>query len=116
VRVPFAIVSRGTLDRLRRDDSTLYASAVRGLDAAERRTRTLEGERDRLRAENARYQRELQDLRAWAERVSADATRATEARDAARAKAEELELFIDYMGARSRLEDWQTGRQLVRDA
>jgi chromosome segregation ATPase len=115
VRVPFAIVTRSTLDRLRRDDVTLYASAVSGLDAAERRTRTLEGERDRLRAENARYRRELEDLKAWTERVSADATRAADAAEAARAKAEELELFVDYLGARSRLEDWQVGRQLVRE-
>jgi hypothetical protein len=116
VRVPFAIVSRNTLDRLRRDDSTLYASAVSGLDAAERRTRTLEGERDRLRAENARYRRELEDLKQWAERVSADATRAAEAADAARAETAELEQFVEYLGARSRLEDWQVGRQLVREA
>jgi hypothetical protein len=115
VRVPFAIVGRRNLDRLRRDDSTLYASAVSALDAAERRTRTLENERDRLRAETARYKRELEDLNTWAERVSGDATRSAEAADASRAKAEELELFVDYLGARSRLEDWQTGRQLVRE-
>lgn len=116
MRVPFAIVGRSTLDRLRRDDTTLYASAVSGLDAAERRTRTLEGERDRLRAENARHRRELEDLKAWAERLSADATRAAQTADRAKARAEELELFVDYLGARSRLEDWQVGRQLVREA
>ena len=116
MRVPFAIVGRSTLDRLRRDDATLYASAVSGLDAAERRTRTLEGERDRLRAENSRSRRELEDLKTWAERLSADAARAAAAADRAKARAEELELFVDYLGARSRLEDWQVGRRLVRES
>jgi hypothetical protein len=76
----------------------------------------LESERDRLRVENSRYQRQLDALKTWAERVSVDATDAAEAGDVARAKIGELELFIDYLGVRNRLEDWQTGRQLVRDA
>lgn len=50
------------------------------------------------------------------ERVSADATDAAEDADAAKAKADELEQFIDYLGARNRLEDWQVGRRLVREA
>lgn len=116
MRFPLAIVRRSTLDRLRRDDSLLYTSALGGLDAAERRTRALESERDRLRAENARYRRELDALKTWAERVSADATDAAEDADAAKAKADELEQFIDYLGARNRLEDWQVGRRLVREA
>lgn len=116
MRLPLALVRRSTLDRLRRDSSTLYSSAVSGLDAAERRTRTLESERDRLRTENARCRRELEDLKAWAERATADAARAAEAAEVARAQARELELFIDYAGARNRLEDWQTGRALVREA
>jgi hypothetical protein len=116
VRFPLAIVKRSTLDRLRREDSVLYTSALGGLDAAERRTRALESERDGLRAENARYRRELDAVRIWAERVSVDAADSGEAADVARAKVEELELFIDYLGARNRLEDWQTGRQLVREA
>jgi chromosome segregation ATPase len=116
VRFPLAIVRRSTLDRLRRDDSALYASAVGGLDAAERRTRALESEQDRLRAENARYRRELDALKTWAERVSAAATDAAGAAEEAEAKTAEMELFIDYLGVRNRLEDWQVGRQLVREA
>ena len=116
MRFPLAIVRQSTLDRLRRDDSTLYASALSGLDAAERRTRALESERDRLRAESARHRRELDALRTWAERVSADATDAAAAAEAAEAKTAELELFVDYLGVRNRLEDWEVGRQLVREA
>jgi chromosome segregation ATPase len=115
VRFPIAIIGRGTLDRLRRDDSALYASALSGLDAAERRTLALESERDKLRAENARYRRELDALKTWAERVSASATDAAGAAEEAEARIAELELFIDYLGARNRLEDWQVGRQLVRE-